>query len=162
MLPAECPSIHVSILPGADAALYRWVEVGAEEEGVPTNLMPCDASDLVSLAYQAALSSRLSIGVAISNQAVVLHERHMPPEQPVLTFNFTDKAPYVCRMIGSNAARMVVHRPLHIDIQFPPPSVKLQPVPPVKNISTFETEVDPALIIKIIAITLRKLQERGM
>ena len=28
------PAIHVALLPGTDLALYRWVQIGAEEEGV--------------------------------------------------------------------------------------------------------------------------------
>lgn len=168
MFPVERPCIHVSLLPGADASLYRWVDVGAEEEGVPTNQAPGEASDVISLAYQAAQGSRLSIGVGISDQAVVLHERHMPPSQPVLIFNFTDNAPYLCRLMGSNAARMVVHRPLHIDINFPPPTVKLQPEMPVarqveeSSEETAEMGIDIAQLVKVIVLIIRKLQERGM
>ena len=74
----ERPCIHVSLLADTDPSLYRWVEIGAEEEGVPTRQVSCETGDLVSLAYQAAQSSRLNIGVGISAQAVALHERHMP------------------------------------------------------------------------------------
>lgn len=164
----ECPCIHVSLLSGADASLYRWVEIGAEEEGVPTRQVPGEASDLVSLAYQTAQSSRFNIGVGISEQAVVLHEQHMPAGQPVLIFKFSGNAPFLCRLMGANAARMVVHRPLHIDPQFPPPSVKHPPTSSVpqqtveKNHPAAELEIDPAQLAKLIAVIVRKLQERGM
>ncbi len=161
----ERPCIHVSLLPGADASLFRWVEIGAEEEGIPTRQIPCEASDLASLAYQAAQSSRLSIGVGISAQAVALHEVHMPVGQPVLVFKFSQaegpNAPFLCRMMGANAARMVVHRPLHIDIKFPPPSVSHHPQLE-EALPTTEPEIDPARLAKIIALVVQKLQQRGM
>ena len=162
------PCIHVSLLSGTDASLYRWVDNGAEEEGVPTRQVPGEASDLVSLAYQAAQSSRFNIGVGISNQAVVLHEQHMPAGQPVLVFQFSENASYLCRLMGANAARMVVHRPLHIDINFPPPSVHSQPTPLLPNQATHkdlpvaELEIDPVQLAKLIAVVVRKLQQRGM
>lgn len=166
------PCIHVSLLPDADPSLYRWVEIGAEEEGVPTRQVTGEAGDLTSLAYQAAQSSRFNIGVGISSQAVALHEQHMPVGQPVLVFNFSPAerpdAFYVCRVMGANAARMVVHRPLHIDINFPPPSVNhqsntinhqqtIEKVLPVED-----PEIAPAQLAKIIALVVQKLQERGM
>lgn len=168
----ERPCIHVSLLPDADPALYRWVEIGAEEEGVPTRQVAGEASDLASLAYQAAQSSRLNIGVGISAQAVALHEQHMPVEQPVLVFDFSQAkqpdAAFQCRMMGANAARMVVHRPLHIDINFPPPSVSRPPNMEIpqhtmeKVEPTQDPEFTPAQLAKIIAIVVQKLQERGM
>lgn len=170
----ECPSIHVSLLAGADPALFRWVEIGAEEEGLPARLVPGEAGDVVALAYQAAQGSRLSIGVGISDQAVVLHEPHMPAGQPVLSFKFSDNAPLLCRLMGANAARMVVHRPLHIDIHVPPPAVKRQSLPvvakpaaatlitaPEKDLGSTDPEIDPAQLVKIIVTVVRKLQQRG-
>jgi hypothetical protein len=168
------PCIHVSLFPDADASLYRWVEIGAEEEGVPTRMVPGEGSDLASFAYHTAQSSRLSIGVTISAQAIALHEQHMPVGQPVLVFKFSsvegqpNSQQYLCRLMGANAARMVVHRPLHIDINFPPPSVKRQPpavVPklaPEKAPAAAEPEIDPVQLAKIIAMVIQKLQERGM
>ena len=164
----ERPCIHVSLLAGADPSLYRWVEIGAEEEGVPARQVPGESGDLVSLAYQAAQSSRLNIGVGISAQAVALHERHMPARQPVLVFNYSENAPFLCRMMGANAARMVVHRPLHIEVDFPPPAVNFRPVAPVleqnveKKLPPAELEFEPVQLAQIIATVVRKLQERGL
>jgi len=169
----ERPCIHVSLLTGADASLFRWVEIGAEEEGVPTRLVPCDAGDLVTLAYQTAHSSRLSVGVGISAQAVVLHEQHMPVGQPVLAFEFVENAPYLCRLMGANAARMVVHRPLQVDINPPAPVASRRPAPAVlqpavlqppveKNEPAAEPQIDPAQLAQIVAAVVRKLQQRGI
>ena len=161
------PCIHVSLLPNADPTLYRWIEIGAEEEGVPTRQTFGEAEDVVALAYQAAQSSRFQIGVAISDQVVILHEQHMPAGQPVLRFRFENNAPYLCRVMGANAARMVVHRPLHVDPDFPPASVKSVASKPVEQLPAGErfasnTEVDPVYLARIIAMVVRKLQERGI
>ena len=164
----ERPCIHVSLLAGTDPSLYRWVEIGAEEEGVPARQVPGESGDLVSLAYQAAQSSRLNIGVGISAQAVALHEQHMPARQPVLVFNYLENAPFLCRMMGANAARMVVHRPLHIEVESRPPAVNFRPAAPApvlnveKSLSPAELDFEPVQLAKIIATVVRKLQERGL
>jgi hypothetical protein len=161
----DCPGIHVSLLPGADASLLRWVEIGAEEEGVPTRQVPGEANDLASLAYQAAQSSRLNIGVGISAQAVALHEVHMPVVQPVLVFKFSQaagpQAPQLCRLMGANAARMVVRRPLHVDVNFPSPSASHRPQIEETRFSV-APELDPAQLAKIVALVVQKLRQRGM
>ncbi len=105
------PCIHVGMAAGAEPGLYRWVEIGAEEEGVPCRQVPLGQSELVAAAYATAQSSRFNIGVVVGPDRVILHETHMPPEQPVLSFAFNGKGATVCRLMGSNAARMVVRLP---------------------------------------------------
>ncbi len=109
----ERPCIHVAFL-GDDDSLYRWVQIGAEEEGVPCKLVEEQADDLVALAYAASKSSRFNIGLGVSDSEVVLHEMHMPPEKPVLSFKFSGKADYFCRLMGANAARMIIRKPLSL------------------------------------------------
>jgi hypothetical protein len=168
METVERPCIHVSLLAGADPALYRWVEIGAEEEGVPTRMAACEGEDLASLAYRAAQSSRLSIGVGISDRAVALHEQHMPVPQPVMVFNFGENAPILCRIMGANAARMVVHRPLHIDVDHQPatgssrPAARTVPQAGEAVLRPGKPDYDPAQLAQILAIVVRKLQERGL
>jgi hypothetical protein len=161
----DYPCIHVSLSPDADVSFLRWVEVGAEEEGVPTRQVPCEANDLASLAYQAAQSSRLNVGVGISAQAVALHEVHMPVVQPVLVFKFSQadgpQAPFLCRLMGANAARMVVRRPLHVDVSFPLPSAGHSPQIEETRF-TAEPSLNPAQLAKIVALVVQKLQQRGM
>ncbi|WP_414833920.1 glycerol dehydratase reactivase beta/small subunit family protein [Afifella sp. YEN Y35] len=109
---SERPTINVAVVRGATPSLYEWVLIGAEEEGVPTKLAEAAAGDVVDAAYAAAISSRIDIGVAIGTDAIVLHERHMPPQKPVLTIPYEGKAEAVCRRAGANAARMVARLPL--------------------------------------------------
>lgn len=114
----ERPAIHVASLGAGDAGLYRWIAIGAEEEGVPTALVPPEGArdagegDAVAAAYAAARSSRVGIGLAIAAGEVVLHEGHMPPRQPVLALAFGTDAATVCRRAGANAARLVARLPL--------------------------------------------------
>jgi len=148
--------------------LYRWVEIGAEEEGVPTRQVSGDAKDLVELAYQAAHSSRFNIGVGISKEAVVLHEQHMPSEQPVLVFKYSGNAPYLCRLMGANAARMVVHRPLHIDTDLSLPFADRKPAVVISqqtkqhNPPSGELNIDSTQLVRLIVAIVHKLHERGM
>jgi hypothetical protein len=108
----DCPAIHVCLSGEVNPEWYRWVEVGAEEEGVPTRQVDVTNGDAVAAAYQAAESSRFYIGVCLTPNQVVLHEMHMPLAQPVLTFDIGNNAPKICRLMGGNAARMVVRLPL--------------------------------------------------
>ncbi len=106
------PAIHVSLADDVDTDFYRWVEVGAEEEGVPCQQFPATETDVVSLAYAAAQSSRLGVGVGVTRDQIAVHEFHMPAVQPVLTYEVKDEARNVCRLAGSNAARLVICMPL--------------------------------------------------
>ena len=105
------PCIHVCLLGGVEDDLYRWVEIGAEEEGVPTRKVAVEANESLPAAYEAAQGSRFEIGVSVAPGRVTLHERHMPTAQPVLSFDTGADPRPVCRLMGSNAARMVVHLP---------------------------------------------------
>ncbi|MDQ0327644.1 hypothetical protein J2R99_003513 [Rhodopseudomonas julia] len=112
---SERPTINVAVVRGAEPSLYEWVLIGAEEEGVPTKLAEAADGDVVDAAYAAAISSRIDIGVAIGSDAIVLHERHMPPRKPVLTIPYENRAEAVCRRAGANAARMVARLPLRFE-----------------------------------------------
>ena len=111
------PAILVSLAREVDEGLYKWVAVGAEEEGIPCRLSPAeeaDDSDVAALAYEAAQNSRLGVGVVPDRVAV--HERHMPAAQPVLAPELEEAhAERVCRSAGSNAARLVIRAPLRPD-----------------------------------------------
>ena len=109
------PCIHVCLAGGVDPALYRWVEIGAEEEGVPCRQVQISENGLISTAYATARSSRFQIGVVVAPDRVLLHEGHMPAEQPVLTFQIKENAAHICRLMGSNAARLVIRLPFRFD-----------------------------------------------
>ncbi len=172
----ERPCIHVAFL-GEDDALFRWIVIGAEEESVPCRLVSERADNVVALAYAASQSSRFNIGIGISDTEVVLHEMHMPPEQPVLGFQLGDKADFFCRLMGANAARMIIRKPLRFDDEPAPfeneTTVKERSVPaynppsPPQTAPKSETvppplSTDAAQVAKIVALVVQKLQERGV
>jgi hypothetical protein len=116
----ERPAIHVSLASEADESLYKWISIGAEEEGIPRRLEPADETDgdtdAATLAHAAAQDSRLDVGVGLASGQVAVHERHMPAERPVIISEVEeDHARQVCRSAGANAARLVIGTPLRLD-----------------------------------------------
>jgi hypothetical protein len=137
-LARERPCIHVCAVAGADPSLYGWVEIGAEEEGLPTRSVAVAEHDAVAAAYAAAQGSRFGVGVAIAPDRVVLHEVHMPPAQPVLSFDMASAPKRPCRAMGGNAARLVVHLPLWV-------ALEPAPVPSPDQAGRVTTSVPPAV-----------------
>lgn len=175
-LAPECPAVHVTFTALADEGLFPWVRVGAEEEGVPCRPVTLrEPVDVVALAYTAAENSRLNIGLAIDRSEVVLHEVHMPARQPVLRFRFDGRAPAVCRLMGGNAARLVMRLPFRFpgeegvfgqsaDAPGNPPQAnapsKATVAPEVRP--SIPTGLDPRTVAQIVATVVRKLEERGI
>jgi hypothetical protein len=118
------PAIHVTLAGEVDESLYKWISVGAEEEGIPCRLVPADKvddgiddeTDAAALAHAAAQSSRLDVGVGVASGQIAVQERHMPVERPVVATEVEeDHAVHTCRTAGSNAARLVIGMPLRLD-----------------------------------------------
>jgi hypothetical protein len=161
MAMQDRPCIHVCCIGSADEDLYRWVEIGAEEEGVPTRRMAAEADEPVAAAYAMAQSSRFEIGVSVAPGKVVLHERHMPPAQPVLSFAIgTDPRP-MCRLMGSNAARMVVRLPFRFDIPDETQAPAQLPAQYPGN-SEVSGELAGEFVRMVATIIARILKERGV
>lgn len=179
-LPPDCPAIHVAFTALADENLFRWVQVGAEEVGVPCRKVALfGPDDTVALAYAAAESSRLRIGVAVDRGEVVLHELHMPAGLPVLRFRMDGQDEQRCRLMGSNAARMVVHLPFRFpedEPNMPVPVWVLEAMAaangnghqPAATPATGEEapagsgELSTAEIAGIAGLVTRRLLERGI
>lgn len=151
----ERPAIHVCLVEPVDPALYGRVEVGAEEESVPTARVEPAAADVVAAAYAAAQGSRFSIGVAVGRGRVVLHEAHMPAAQPVLSFALGADGADACRLMGANAARMVVRLPLRFADAAAPPA-------PPERAGGEEARADSAQVARIAGVVARILRERGI
>lgn len=116
----ERPAIHVSLAHEVDEQFYKWISIGAEEEGIPCRLVPAgetdEEADVAALAHAAAQNSRLDVGVGVVSGQVAVHERHMPVARPVVSTEVEeDHAMRVCRTAGSNAARLVIGVPLRLD-----------------------------------------------
>ena len=111
----EKPAIHVSLGRDVDESFYKWISIGAEEEGIPCRLTPAEEADAVALAYEAAGNSRLGVGVGVASGQVAVHERHMPATHPVVANSLDDGTKQACRTAGSNAARLVIGVPLQVE-----------------------------------------------
>jgi hypothetical protein len=160
----------VCLVGDADEGLYRWVEIGAEEEGVPTRKIAAETAEPVPAAYEAAQSSRFEIGVSVAPGKVVLHERHMPETQPVLSFDSEADPQLLCRLMGSNAARMVVHLPFRFSVQEDTSDTvdkaprrrshhNVPAIPSAMPPAPDDDEIDVKLLATVIA---RILKERGV
>jgi hypothetical protein len=161
---SERPAIHVCLAGPSAPGLYLWVEIGAEEEGLPTRHVALAETEVIAAAYAAAQSSRFGIGVAIDQARVVLHEIHMPPERPVLAFELGADAARACRLMGGNAARMVVRLPLRFgdEIEHAAETGRPQPRRGATAGVPGDAALNPDQVARIVGIATRILRERGL
>lgn len=163
----ERPAVHVAAASRANGAAFQYVEVGAEEEGVPCRLVEAAGDDPVALAYAAAQSSRFGVGVGIGPDEVVIHEVHMPAQQPVVRFAISGEYRPACRLAGTNAARMVIRLPLRFAEPATEPAATGRPAQ--RTASTDReavtgnpgTTLSPAEIKAAVRAIVRVLRERG-
>lgn len=78
---------------------------GIEEEQVPVSTRSISVNDVVGRAYQAALSSRLDVGIAYDGNRYIVHYKNLPEDKPLFDFNIDDNVKL--RILGANAARLV-------------------------------------------------------
>ncbi|QLL69147.1 glycerol dehydratase reactivase beta/small subunit family protein [Lactobacillus sp. 3B(2020)] len=78
---------------------------GIEEEQIPVVIKPIDVDNIVSRAYQASLSSRLSVGIAFENDRIVVHYKNLQESEPLFDKSSSDDVQL--RKLGANAARLV-------------------------------------------------------
>lgn len=101
------PSIVIGVVDELGCeAIIREIRAGIEEEGVPYALLKGEVGDAVALAWQAANSSRLGVGVGISPTDLCIHHHKFPVLEPLFT-SATDGDPAQWRQFGYNAARLV-------------------------------------------------------
>lgn len=72
---------------------------------------PQPDGDALSLAWEAARSSRLEVGIGLDRQALVLHYSKLEREQPLFRIPANSGMETV-RALGANAARLVKKLPL--------------------------------------------------
>jgi hypothetical protein len=182
----ESPAIHVAVLPDVDSAAFRWVRVGAEEEGIPCREVPLElrgevpvqaesrvfgGGDPVAAAYVAAQESRLGVGVAVGRGRVTLHEAHMPAERPVWEFPLAGDLRQTCRLAGCNAGRMVKRMPLRFEQESTLRSREATPPAGTEGAPPDGTawgtaipgvQADAAELAAIVSSIVRALQGRGI
>lgn len=83
--------------------------LGIEEEGVPVEMSRHAELNPLTLAHEAAIGSRLGIGIGVALDYVVLTTEKLPPERPYIARFLADAEG---RTVGGNAARIVKRLPL--------------------------------------------------
>ena len=64
------PTVHVRCAEDAPQEVLRQLQYGMEEEGIPWEAA-AGTGDALSLAWEAARSSRLEVGIGLDRQALV-------------------------------------------------------------------------------------------
>lgn len=88
---------------------FSGVLLGIEEEGIPYDLQAEHCAEVLELAHNASLESRLGVGVGISKEGVVLQYEKLDKAAPLFRIKFYQTDQF--RNIGSNAARLVKKMP---------------------------------------------------
>lgn len=78
---------------------------GIEEEEIPYAFQTIAASDVIDRAYQSALASKLSVGIALEGSRVVVHYKNLRPTKPLFDLTTSDRTQL--KILGANAARLV-------------------------------------------------------
>jgi hypothetical protein len=105
------PAIIFGLQPGASVTSdMKPLFNGIEEEQIPSATREIDVADVVQRAYQSALSSRLSVGIANDGNRFIVHYKNLKEDQPLFDEVITDRQQL--RDLGSNAARLVKGIPL--------------------------------------------------
>ena len=81
---SERPSIIVGVengtaIPQNAAPLFN----GIEEEQIPVAVREIDIDNVVSRAYQSALASRLSVGIAFDGDRFIVHYKNLKENKPL-------------------------------------------------------------------------------
>lgn len=116
MMTRQQPTIMVSLMPGVAIDDVAQLLYGMEEEGIPFQLIDRPAATLVQQAYEAATSSPLAVGVAISREEIVIHYKNLPPDNPLFVLkDYSRQEKEKVRALGCNAARLVKGIPFKDD-----------------------------------------------
>ena len=87
---------------------------GVEEESIPWEILEDPETTAAKLAYQAALASRLDVGIGVGQDGVIaVHHAALQPEMPLMASGKNPEGPE-CVMLGKNAARLVKGLPLSV------------------------------------------------
>lgn len=106
----EIPSIIVYDLGNTDPKLMEQVLYGIEEEGIPYILEKKDLSaykDVKEASYNAAVSSKLSVGIAADNDYIAVHYANLNENTPLFLYSMKSVSMQNMRNVGANSARLV-------------------------------------------------------
>lgn len=88
---------------------FTDVLLGIEEEGIPYDVIPMQSSDVLALAKEASINSRIGVGIGISKEGLALQYEKLEAATPVFRIKYYQTNLF--RNLGSNAARLVKKMP---------------------------------------------------
>lgn len=88
---------------------FADILLGIEEEGIPYDVQAMQTSDVLELAKEASIRSRIGVGVGVSKEGVALQYEKLDIAAPVFRIKYYQTNLF--RVIGSNAARLVKKMP---------------------------------------------------
>lgn len=107
----ERPTIRLHAHDAVAPELLAPLLLGIEEEGVPVEVHRDDQLNPLTLAHEAAVASRLGVGVGVALDYVVITTEKLPESRPYIA-EFLGHSPAQDRIIGADAARIVKRSPL--------------------------------------------------
>lgn len=99
--------MFIYAVPGAAEEYLRQVELGLEEEAVPSELTMRPGENASQLAHEAAVASPLGTGVGVGKDGVAVHYKHLDQESPLFFVPEDQLGSNESRRLGVNAARLV-------------------------------------------------------
>lgn len=109
----EIPSIVLAVQSdSADLSALDELFNGIEEEEIPVSVETISEDFTVQRAYEAALRSRLAVGIAYDNDSVIVHYKNLKEMEPLFSADLHDHQ--MLRALGSNAARLVKGTPFKL------------------------------------------------
>lgn len=105
------PMIHFLYTSQADPGMLREVELGMEEEGIPWKPDRRERGSALDLAWEAAQSSNLEVGIGADGRWIVLHHNKLERDRPLFQISI-GAGPAQARALGANGARLVKKLPL--------------------------------------------------
>jgi hypothetical protein len=109
----ERPSIVVHHDQSLTGPQLSEILLGIEEEGMPYRVQSDSSTDARKLAHDAAISSRLGVGVGVGGGRVAVTTEKLPADRPYLETQLGLRKAND-RAAGGNAARLVKRMPLKV------------------------------------------------
>lgn len=101
--------IHVNEQFGGENILDQICH-GIEEEGIPYEVKVVNGRDHIAMAYEACQTSRLGVGIGITESYIALHYEKLEAESPLFCISTHEDMEKI-RSMGTNGARLVKRMP---------------------------------------------------
>lgn len=102
----DIPSIYIYHSADTDIDEFKEVLWGIEEEEIPYIVKQMEFDDCETLSHEASLKSRLSIGIGINKEKIILTTNKLKKDKPLFCIDF-NQGLKAFRNLGANGARLV-------------------------------------------------------